>query len=141
MVQTSNMLTYSYMSSMLLKSGLKLPQVLFYAGSTVGNRHLRESLLQARVQLLQGQSLTAVLQQTDVYTRMEVEKIAIGERTGDIAFAFENIAAAQERHWRNGERLSWPPSNRSSPSVSVLLLPSLRSQRYYRLYSLAGSIG
>lgn len=97
MVLTSNMLTYSYMSAMLLKSGLQLPQVLFYTGNTVGNTHLRGILLEARNQLLQGQTLTKVIKQTGIFSRMEIEKIAIGERTGDIVSAFEYIAAANEK--------------------------------------------
>jgi len=140
-VQTSNMLTYSYMSSMLLKSGLKLPQVLFYAGSTVGNRCLRDILLRARVQLLQGQALTTVIQQTDVLTRMEVEKIAIGERTGDIALAFENIAAAQEKTLAE-RRAAFVATIEPVITIGIGIAISLIAlSTILPMYSLAGSIG
>ncbi len=141
MVQTSNMLTYSYMSSMLLKSGLKLPQVLFYAGSTVGNRRLRDILLRARVQLLQGQALTTVIQQTDVLTRMEVEKIAIGERTGDIALAFENIAAAQEKTLAE-RRAAFVATIEPVITIGIgIAIALIALSTILPMYSLAGSIG
>ncbi len=141
MVQTSNMLTYSYMASMLLKSGLKLPQVLYYAGSTVGNRVLKDTLLHARVQLLQGQSLTSVIRQTDVFSRMEVEKLAIGERTGDIALAFENIAAAQEKTLAE-RRAAFVATIEPVITIGIgIAIALIALSTILPMYSLAGSIG
>jgi type IV pilus assembly protein PilC len=96
-VITSGTLSYSHMCGMLLKSGLQLPQALFYSTQTVGNETLRESFREARTRLLQGQSLTAAVKQTNLFSRLAIEKLSIGERTGDIVSAFEFIADANEK--------------------------------------------
>ena len=140
MVRTSNMLTYSHMSAMLLKSGLKLPQVLFFAANTVSNRHLRETLMDARVQLLQGQSLTAVMRQKDVFSRMEVEKLAIGERTGDISFAFENIAVAQEKLLAE-RQAAFVATIEPAITIAIgIAIAIIALSTILPMYSLAGSI-
>lgn len=141
MVQASNLLTYFYMSAMLLKSGLKLPQVLYYAGNTVGNRGLRENLLKMRSQVLQGQSLTSVIRQTGIFSRMEVEKIAIGERTGDIANAFENIAANQEKALEE-KRTAFVATIEPAITICIGIVVALIAlSTILPMYSLAGSFG
>jgi type IV pilus assembly protein PilC len=93
----ANLLTYTHMASMLLKAGLQLPVVLYHCAQTVKNLFIRESLFQARDQLIQGHSLSAALRSTDLFDAVSLEKIAIGERTGDINFAFTNISVAYEK--------------------------------------------
>jgi type II secretory pathway component PulF len=93
----TNLLTYTHMASMLLKAGLQLPVVLYHCAQTVKNLFIRESLFQARDQLIQGHSLSAALRSTDLFDAVSLEKIAIGERTGDINFAFTNISVAYEK--------------------------------------------
>jgi type II secretory pathway component PulF len=93
----TNLLTYTHMASMLLKAGLQLPVALHHCTQTVKNMFIRESLLQVRNQLIQGHSLSAALRSTNLFDDVSLEKIAIGERTGDINFAFTNISVAYEK--------------------------------------------
>jgi general secretion pathway protein F len=85
------------MCGMLLKSGLQLPQALYYSTQTVSNETLRETFQEARTRLLQGQSLTTSIKQTNMFSRLAIEKLSIGERTGDIVSAFEFIADSNEK--------------------------------------------
>jgi type IV pilus assembly protein PilC len=85
------------MASMLLKAGLQLPVVIQHCAQTVKNMFIRESLFQVRNQLIQGRSLSAALRSTNLFDAVSLEKIAIGERTGDINIAFTNISAAHEK--------------------------------------------
>jgi type IV pilus assembly protein PilC len=96
-ILTSSTLAYSHMCAMLLKSGLQLPQAMHYSALTVSNEHLRETFREARTRLLQGHSLTAAIRQTNLFSRLALEKLAIGERTGDIVSAFEYVAEANEK--------------------------------------------
>jgi type II secretory pathway component PulF len=93
----SNTLSFSHMCAMLLKSGLQLPQALHYAIQTAGNTSLRQILRDARTRLLQGQSLTLSIRETGLFSRLALEKLSIGERTGDIVSAFEFVATTNER--------------------------------------------
>jgi type II secretory pathway component PulF len=93
----SNLLTYSHMASMLLKAGLPLTVVIYHCSQTVKNIFIRETLFQVRNQLIQGRSLYSALRSTNLFDPVSLEKIAIGEKTGDINLAFTNIAAAYEK--------------------------------------------
>jgi type II secretory pathway component PulF len=96
-ITTSSTLSFSHMCGMLLKSGLQLPQALYYSTQTVSNETLRETFQEARTRLLQGQSLTTSIKQTNMFSRLAIEKLSIGERTGDIVSAFEFIADSNEK--------------------------------------------
>jgi type II secretory pathway component PulF len=93
----SNLLTYTHMASLLLKAGLSLPVVLYHCSQTVKDVYIRESLFQVRHQLVQGRSLFSALRSTNLFDPVSLEKIAIGEKTGDINLAFTNIALAYEK--------------------------------------------
>ena len=93
----TNLLTYTHMASMLLKAGLQLPVAIHHCAQTVKSLFVRESLFQVRIQLNQGHSLSAALRSTNLFDAVSLEKIAIGERTGDINLAFTNISLAYEK--------------------------------------------
>ena len=97
LILRTNLLTYTYMASLLLKAGLSLPVVIYHCSQTVKNLYIRESLFQVRNQLIQGRSLFSSLRSTKLFDNVSLEKIAIGEKTGDITLAFTNIAAAYEK--------------------------------------------
>jgi len=96
-ILTSSTLAYSHMCAMLLKAGLQLPQAMHYSAQTVSSYPLRETLREARTRLIQGNSLTAAIKQTNLFSRLALEKLSIGERTGDIVSAFEYVAEANEK--------------------------------------------
>jgi general secretion pathway protein F len=141
MVKSNNLLTYFNMSAMLLKAGIKLPQVLYYSGNTVGNSHLRDILLKSRAQLLQGKTLVAVSRQMGILNRMEVEKIAIGERTGDVAAAFEYIAEGKNRVIEE-KRAAFVAIIEPVITICIGVVVALIAlSTILPMYSLAGSLG
>jgi len=93
----TNLLTYTNMASMLQKAGLSLLVVTYHCAQTVKNVYIRESLFQVRNQLIQGRSLSSALRSTNLFDTVSLEKIAIGEKTGDINLAFTNIALGYEK--------------------------------------------
>jgi type II secretory pathway component PulF len=96
-ILTSATLSYSHMCAMLLKSGLQLPQAMHYATRTVSSDSLQDIFRLARTRLLQGQTLTTAIKETNLFNRLAIEKLSIGERTGDIVSAFEFIANTNEK--------------------------------------------
>ena len=129
------------MSTMLLKAGLKLPQVLYYSGNTVGNRQLRDILLKARAQMLQGKTLVAVTRQAGILNRMETEKIAIGEHTGDVAAAFEYIAEGKNRIIEE-KRATFIAIIEPAITIGIGVVVALIAlSTILPMYSLAGSLG
>jgi type II secretory pathway component PulF len=72
---------------------------------------------------------------------MEVEKLAIGERTGDIALAFENIAAAQEKTLAE-RRAAFVATIEPVITIGIgIAIALIALSTILPMYSLAGSIG
>jgi type IV pilus assembly protein PilC len=92
-----NLLTYSHMASMLLRSGLLLPNVTYFCAQTVKNVYVREALMGVHTSLVQGHSLSATLRGTNLFDPVSLEKIQIGEKTGDVNQAFANISESSEK--------------------------------------------
>jgi type II secretory pathway component PulF len=135
----SNLLTYTHMASMLLKAGLQLPVVTQYCAQTVQNMFIRESLARVRAQLIQGGSLSAALRSTNLFDTVSLEKIAIGERTGDINIAFTNISAAYENAINDGTKTFMALLEPAIIICIALVVGLLALSIITPMYSLVGS--
>jgi len=71
-------------ASMLLKAGLLLPQTMSIVIQTVGNRIIRQTLKEVREKLVQGQGLSQPMAVIDLFPRLMVEMISVGEKTGNL---------------------------------------------------------
>ena len=71
-------------ASMLLKAGLLLPQTMNIVIQTVGNRILRQALREVREKLVQGQGLSQPMAAIDLFPRLLVEMVSVGEKTGNL---------------------------------------------------------
>jgi type IV pilus assembly protein PilC len=139
-ILTSSTLSYSHMCAMLLKAGLQLPQAMHYSALTVGSVPLRETFKDARTRLLQGQSLTACIKGTNLFSRLAIEKLSIGERTGDIVSAFEFVASANEKTLEEG-RNAFVATIEPVITVCIGCLVALIAlSTILPMYSLAGQI-
>jgi type IV pilus assembly protein PilC len=79
-----NMCHFCQTTSMLLKAGLPLPQIMDIAIQTVGNRIIRQALRDVREKLIQGQGLSQPMAAIELFPRLLVEMVAVGEKTGTI---------------------------------------------------------
>jgi len=79
-----NMCHFCQTTSMLLKAGLPLPQIMDIAIQTVGNRIIRQALRDVKEQLIQGQGLSQPMAAIELFPRLLVEMVAVGEKTGTI---------------------------------------------------------
>lgn len=71
-------------ASMLLKAGLLLPQTMSIVIQTVGNRIIRQTLKEVREKLVQGQGLSQPMAAIDLFPRLMVEMVSVGEKTGNL---------------------------------------------------------
>jgi len=71
-------------TSMLLKAGLLLPQTMSIVIQTIGNRIIRQTLKEVREKLLQGQGLSQPMAAIDLFPRLMVEMVSVGEKTGNL---------------------------------------------------------
>jgi type IV pilus assembly protein PilC len=87
-----NMCHFCQTTSMLLKAGLPLPQIMDIAIQTVGNRIIRQALRDVREKLIQGQGLSQPMAAIELFPRLLVEMVAVGEKTGTIDSTLATLA-------------------------------------------------
>ncbi len=87
-----NMCHFCQITSMLLKAGLPLPQVMDIAIQTSGNRIIRQALLDVRDKLLQGQGWSQPMAENGLFPQLLVEMVAVGEKTGTMDSTLATLA-------------------------------------------------
>jgi type IV pilus assembly protein PilC len=78
--------------AILLKAGILLPETINIIMRTIGNSTIREALDTARVQLLQGQTLSGVLGGGKIFPQLLVEMVSVGETSGQLESTLETVA-------------------------------------------------
>jgi len=87
-----NMGNFCRTTSMLLQAGLQLPRTMDIATQTVNNRTVRQALRDVREKLLQGQGLSQPLAATDLFPRLLVGMVVVGEQTGNLDSTLATLA-------------------------------------------------
>jgi len=102
-------------TSMLIKSGLPLPNVMDISIKTAGaNSAVKHSLGALKDKLMQGEGLSAPMAQDKFFPPMMVRMIAVGEHTGTLDSALTTLADYFEEH-----------SNKTIQSLIALIEPTL----------------
>jgi len=97
-----NMGQFCRTTSMLLKAGLLLPQVMSIVIQTLGNRIICQALSEAREKLIQGQSLSQVMATAELFPRILVEMVVVGENTGKLESTLSTLADFYEERVNQG---------------------------------------
>ncbi|MBA7616724.1 Type II secretion system protein F [subsurface metagenome] len=87
-----NMCHFCQTTSMLLKAGLPLPQIMNTVIQTVGNRIIRQALKEVREKLVQGQGLSQPMAAIELFPRLLVEMVVVGEKTGNLDSTLATLA-------------------------------------------------
>jgi type IV pilus assembly protein PilC len=82
--------------SSLLNAGIALPEILQMVIRTQSNRVLRKHLEDVHSELLQGHGLADPLGQRDVFPRMLVQMVRVGEETGSLDSNMHTLAEFYE---------------------------------------------
>lgn len=84
--------------SMLLKSGLQLPDIMDIASQSTGtNSVFIEALKESKEKLMQGEGLSKPMAANPLFPRMMVKMIATAEQTGTLEQALTTLASHYER--------------------------------------------
>lgn len=70
--------------SMMLKTGLRLPQIMDIVIQTVGSGAIRQALREVQGRLVQGQGLSLPMSENALFPRLMVEMVVVGEKTGEL---------------------------------------------------------
>ncbi|MCK4274809.1 MAG: type II secretion system F family protein, partial [Dehalococcoidales bacterium] len=84
-------------ASMLLKAGLRLPQILEITIQTNRNRIIRQALSKIRDRLVQGEGLSQPLSEIELFPPLLVEMVVVGEKTGSMDSTFATLADFYEK--------------------------------------------
>lgn len=93
-IQTTELTRFSYISSVLLKSGVTFVHTIRLAGNTINSVVLKEKMLNASKKVVEGKKLSASLVNDGRFKidKAFVQAIALGEETSEVANILDNLA-------------------------------------------------
>jgi type IV pilus assembly protein PilC len=91
-----NMCHFCQVTSMLLKAGLPLPLIMEIATQTAGNLVIRRALKEVREKLIQGQGLSQPMAANDIFPKLMVEMVVVGEESGTLDSTLATLAKYYE---------------------------------------------
>ncbi len=135
-----NMRHFCQTTSMLLKAGLLLPQIMNIVIQTVENRIIRQALGEVREKLVQGQGLSQPMAAIELFPRLLVEMVLVGEKTGNLESTLATVADFYEE--RVNQRIDTLISM-IEPALTVvigLVVAFIALSMITPLYSILGSV-
>ncbi|OGO01788.1 MAG: hypothetical protein A2Y90_05215 [Chloroflexi bacterium RBG_13_52_12] len=84
-------------ASMLLKAGLRLPQIMDIVIQTNRNRIIRQTFNNVRDRLVQGEGLSQPMSENKLFPPLLVEMVMVGEKTGAMDTTLGTLAEFYER--------------------------------------------
>lgn len=79
-------------TSMLLKAGVLLPQIMSIVIEGTRNRIIRQALREVREGLVQGEGLSVPMAANELFPRLLVEMVLVGEKTGNMEVTLDALA-------------------------------------------------
>jgi type IV pilus assembly protein PilC len=92
-----NMCHFCQTTAMLLRAGLLLPQIMNIVTQTVSNRIIRQALIEVRDKLVQGQGLSQPMAAINLFPRLAIEMVVVGEKTGNLESTLATVADFYEQ--------------------------------------------
>jgi type IV pilus assembly protein PilC len=84
-------------ASMLLKAGLRLPQIMDIVMQTNRNQIIRQALSNVRGRLVQGEGLSQPMSENGLFPALLVEMVVVGEKTGAMDTTLATLADFYEK--------------------------------------------
>jgi len=94
-IETSELTRFSYIASVLLKSGVTFVHTIRLAGNTINNVVLKEKVLNASKLVVEGKKFSTALINDKRYKidKAFIQAIALGEETSAVAPILDNLAS------------------------------------------------
>lgn len=90
-VRKINLARFTHFFSVMFRSGIDILESLNTAKNVVNNRVIQESVVIARVSVMEGNSLTASLRLSNQFPNLVIRMFKVGEDSGNMNDAMENI--------------------------------------------------
>lgn len=92
-----SMQNFCQTTSMLLKAGLRLPQIMEIVIQANRNRTIHEALFKIRDRLVQGEGLSQPMSEAGLFPPLVIEMTAVGEKTGAMDATLDTLADFYEK--------------------------------------------
>ena len=96
MTIATEMARFSRTMAMLLQAGLPLQEIMELAVKTTTNEEARSALKEVNSQLLQGHGLAEPMSKIDIFPKLMVDMVTVGEESGSLDSNFVNMAGIYE---------------------------------------------
>lgn len=90
-------LSFSQTLSVLLENGITAAEALRMTEKQIDNRVHREAFNVATARVLEGEALSVALARTQCFPDLVLDRLAVGENTGNIVPSLKQVAAAYQR--------------------------------------------
>lgn len=90
-IRKINMARFTHFFGIMFRSGIDILEALSSARNVVNNRKLKESIEDVRKLVSEGSSVTNALQQSGEFPTMVVRMFKVGENSGNMNEALENV--------------------------------------------------
>ena len=101
-VQSWEVVQFCSSMARLLPGGVSLLDALNLSGEALGREDIRQSLKRCADQVRQGESLGAALSSREVFPKLVVQMITVGEKSAHLSSSMEEISELYERRMRDG---------------------------------------
>lgn len=95
-VTASTIQNFAATLAVLLENGITTAEALRMTERTIANRSLQEAFREATSRVLEGESLSQALARTECFPPLVIDRLAVGESTGQLAPSLRSIAASYQ---------------------------------------------
>lgn len=92
-VEKSELARFSYMASLLIRSGIPIAQVINLSSNILKNEVIKDTFLQASSQVVEGKRLSIALTKTSYHIDDSfIQAVALGEETSEVEDVLKNLS-------------------------------------------------
>ncbi|MSU25538.1 MAG: type II secretion system F family protein [Opitutus sp.] len=96
-VISQTVLAFSQTLSVLLENGITAAEALRMTEKQIANRVHREAFKVATARVLEGEALSVALTRTGCFPDLVLDRLAVGENTGNVVPSLKQVAAAYQK--------------------------------------------
>lgn len=97
LIDRASMARYSRSFSLMLHAGVPITQALNLCAAAIDNLFLEKKIINIREGIERGESLIRTHQQSDMFTPLVLQMVAVGEESGQIGELLEEVSEFYER--------------------------------------------
>ncbi len=95
---SQTILSFSQTLSVLLENGITAAEALRMTERQIGNRVHRQAFHTATARVLEGEALSSALTRTECFPDLVLDRLAIGENTGNIVPSLKDVSRNYQKH-------------------------------------------